>query len=201
MKGEKEILDSEEGRWFLENIQKLQGELAKELRVQLAVLDDQGEPVTESSAESTIARLLKKSSSGRELYNRAYVRAGDLITAHSDPVLIKVFDGLFSFWAPVATADGTIIGSAVGGGGPFVRGQADAESFEGQLTDFYQHSDLKEAGVEEEDVLNAVKGTPVFEPEVVKRKLAELGRTIGILAEETELGLLFGRSAKKKAEK
>ena len=197
---EEEKLDSKESQWFLENIQKLQSGLAKELRIQLVVLDDQGEPVTEMSSESSITRLLKKSASGKKLYNQAYLRAGDLITAHSDPVLIKVFGSLFSFWAPVAAADGTIIGSVVGGGGPFICGQVKAESFEGQLTDFYQHSDLKQAGIKEEDVLNALKGTPVFEPEIVKRKLAEFGRTVGILTEETELGLFFGQSAEKKAE-
>ncbi len=199
MEKEKEKLDSKESQWFLENIQKLQNELAKELRIQLVVLDDQGEPVTEVSSESSIARLLKKSASGKKLYNQAYLRAENLITAHSDPVLIKVFGSLFSFWAPVATADGTIIGSVVGGGGPFICGQVKAESFEGQLTDFYQHSDLKQAGIKEEDVLNALKGTPVFEPEIVKRKLAEFGRTVGILTEETELGSFFGQSAEKKA--
>jgi hypothetical protein len=197
MKLEKEVLNSEECQWFLENIQKLQDELAKELRISLTVLDDQGDPVSKASAESTLTRLLKKSSAGKELYNRAYNQASDLITAHSDPVLLKVFDGLYSFWAPVATTDGTIIGSIVGGGGPFIHGEARPESFEEELADFYQNSGLKQAEVAEEDIKAAAKGTPVFEPEVVKRKLAELGRTIGILAEKTELGLAFGQTKRK----
>ncbi len=185
----------EERKWFLQSVEGLQEKLAKELRLHIVVLDDKGNPVTESSQQSTIFRLVRKSPKGKELYNQSFSQAADLITAHSDAVLIKVFDGLASFWAPVATAKGRIIGSVVGGGGPFTAGKVDPEEFEEKISDFYKDSGLESAGTSEEDLLNAVKGTPVFLPEVVKRKISEFGRTIGILAEETPLGTLFNLSS------
>jgi len=189
--------DSEETQWFLKNVQELQDKLAKELRAQIVVLDDKGEPVTDSSQESTMARLIKKSSQGRELFNKAYAQAADLITAHSDAVLMKIFDGVVSFWAPVATAKGKIIGSVVGGGGPFTASKVDPEDFEEKLNKFHKDIDLERVGVTAEDLLNAVKGTPVFLPDAVKRKITEFGRTVGILAEETAFGKVFHLSPQK----
>lgn len=188
---------SEEAKWFLEKVQEQQEQLAKELRIQIAVLDDQGEPVTESNQQSTIIRLIRKSPKGKDLSNQAYAQAGDLVTANSDAVLIKIFDGLVSFWAPVATAEGKIIGSVVGGGGPFMAQKIDPENFKEKLSKFYQDADFKNAGVPEEDLFNAVKGTPVFTPDVAQRKITEFGRTVGILAEETEFGQVFSLSLKK----
>lgn len=190
---------SEEAQWFLDNIQKMQEGLAKELRLQLVIMDDKGNLITEPSHFSTVARLIKKSQKGRELYNQAFDRAENLITAHSDPVLIKVFDGLASFWAPVATAKGKIIGSVVGGGGPFVKDKVDPEDFESKLEEVYNDLGLKEEGVSKEDLLSAIKTTPAFSPDVLERKLAELGRTVGILAEETDFGRFFHLTPKKAA--
>ena len=188
---------SEEAKWFLEKIQERQEQLAKELRIQIVVLNDQGEPVTESSQQSTIIRLIRKSPKGKELCNQSYAQAGDLVIANSDSLSIKIFDGLISFWAPVATAEGRIIGSVVGGGGPFAVKKADPEDFEEKLSKFYQDADLKSTGVSEEDLRNAVQGTPVFAPDSVQRKITEFGRTIGILSEETEFGKFFNLSPKK----
>lgn len=199
MLSQEDAQTAEERKWFLENVEALQNKLAKELRVHLVVLDDKGKPVTEPSQQSTIFRLVRKSPKGKELYNQAFSQAPDLITAHSEAVLIKVFDGFASFWAPVATAKGKIIGSVVGGGGPFTASKVDPEEFEEKMEDFYKDLDLESAGVSEEDLLNAVKGTPVFLPEVVKRKISEFGRTVGILAEETALGKLFNLSSPAKA--
>ena len=182
---------AEEKDWFLKKIEELQDKLAKELRLHLVVLDDKGNPVTEPSQQSTIFRIVRKSPKGKELYNQSFEQAANLITAHSDAVLMKVFDGLASFWAPVATAKGEIIGSVVGGGGPFTARKVDPEEFEDRIADFYKDLGLESLGVPEEDLQNALKTTPVFLPEVVKRKISEFGRTIGILAEETALGQLF----------
>lgn len=179
---------SEEAQWFLRNLQKLQDDFAESVGAQIVTTDKEGNLVTKMSGAQRACQLIMAVEEGKKKCGEAYKTALSLVKTMKDPVFMDCYAGYASLWVPIKVK-GEIVGSITGCGGRYDRGESKEELRE----KFSRLAD--ELGIEnKEDFLKAAVDEikPVTEEEMRKRA-ERLAKLVGILAEETALGEIFGK--------
>jgi len=178
---------SEEVQWFLRNLQKLQDDFAESVGAQIVTTDKEGNLVTKMSGAQRVCKLIQATEMGKEKCGECYKTALSLVRTMKEPAFMACYAGYASLWVPIKVK-GEIVGSITGCGGRYDRGESKEELKEkfSKLAD-----DL--GIVDKEDFLKAAVDeiNPVTEEEM-KKRAERLAKLVGILAEETALGEVFG---------
>lgn len=179
---------SEEASWFLRNLQKLQDDFAESIGAQIVTTDGQGNLVTKMSGQQRVCQIIQKTEKGKTGCQAAYQQALSLVKSMKEPAFMDCHAGLASLWVPIKIKD-RIVGSITGCGGRYDRGESEEEL----KKKFAAKAD--ELGIMEEDreeYLQAVTEVKVTTEEEMKKRAERLSKLVGILAEETALGEVFG---------
>jgi len=178
---------SEETEWFLKNLQKLQDDFAESVGGQVVTTDKEGNLVTKMSGAQRVCQLIMATKEGKKKCGEAYKMALSLVRTMKEPAFMDCYVGFASLWVPIRVK-GEIVGSITGCGGRYNRGETREELRE-------KYSKLAdELGVKNKaDFLKAAidEIKPVTEEEM-KKRAERLSKLVGILAEETVLGEVFG---------
>ena len=178
---------SEETQWFLRNLQKIQDDFAESVGGQIVTTDREGDLVTKMSGQQRVCQIIQKTEKGKAGCQKAYHTALSLVRTMKEPAFMDCYAGYASLWVPIKV-NGEIVGSFTGCGGRYDRGESKKELRE----KFSKLAD--ELGVgDKEDFLKAAVDeiSPVAEEEM-KKRAERLSKLVGILAEETALGEVFG---------
>jgi ligand-binding sensor protein len=180
---------SEETEWFLRNLQKLQDDFAESVGGQIVTTDKEGNLVTKMSGAQRVCQLIMATEEGKKKCGEAYKMALSLVRTMKEPAFMDCYAGFASLWVPIRVK-GEIVGSITGCGGRYDRGETREELREkySKLADELRVKDKK-------DFLKAAidEIKPVIEEEM-KKRAERLSKLVGILAEETALGEIFGVS-------
>lgn len=179
---------SEEAEWFLRNLQKLQDDFAESVGGQIVTTDKEGNLVTKMSGAQRVCRLIMATEEGKKKCGEAYKMALSLVRTMKEPAFMDCYAGYASLWVPIR-ARGEIIGSITGCGGRYDRGEIQEELREkySKLADelgVKDKADFLKAAIDEIKIL-------ITEKEM-KKRAERLSKLVGILAEETALGEIFG---------
>jgi len=178
---------SEEAQWFLRNLQKLQDDFAESVGAQIVTTDKEGNLVTKMSGAQRVCQLIMTTEEGKKKCGDAYKMALGLVKTQKESAFMDCYAGYASLWVPIKI-NGEIVGSITGCGGRYDKGENKEEIRE----KFSKLAD--ELGIEDkEDFLKAAVDeiSPVTEGEM-KKRAERLSKLVGILAEETALGEVFG---------
>lgn len=178
---------SEEAKWFLRNLQKLQDDFAESVGGQIVTTDKEGNLVTKMSGAQRACQLIMATEQGKKKCEECYKTALSLVGSQKEAVFMDCYAGFASLWVPIKVK-GEIVGSITGCGGKYERGESKEELREkfSKLADeirIESEGDFLKAAVDEIQ--------PVTEEEMRKRA-ERLAKLVGILAEETSLSELFG---------
>jgi len=179
---------SEEAQWFLRNLQKLQDDFAESVGAQIVTTDKNGDLVTKMSGQMKVCSdYIQKTEKGGKACTDTYKTALGLVKAMKDPAFMDCFAGYASLWVPIKI-NGEIVGSITGCGGRFDRGE-NREELEKKFTKL-----ANDLGTEanEEYLKEAIDKVKVVTEEEMKKRAVRLAKLVGILAEETALGEVFG---------
>lgn len=183
---EKEL--SNEGKWFLKNLQKIQDNFAEDIGAQIVTTDKEGNLVTEMSGQQEVCQIIQKTEKGKQGCQEAYQTALSLVKTMKEPAFMDCHAGLASLWIPIKVK-GEIVGSVTGCGGRYDRGESEEE-----LKKKFR-AKAEELGIGEEDMdkyLEAVAKVKVTTEEEMKKRADRLSKLVGVLAEETALKEVFG---------
>jgi ligand-binding sensor protein len=178
---------SEEAEWFLRSLQRLQDDFAESVGGQIVTTDKEGNLITKMSGAQRVCQIIMATEEGKKKCGEAYKCALSLVRTQKAPVFMDCYAGFSSLWVPIIVK-GEIVGSITGCGGRYDRGETREELIEkySKLADELRIKDKK-------DFLKAAidEIKPVTEEEM-KKRAQRLSKLVGILAEETDLGEVFG---------
>lgn len=177
---------SEEAKWFLRNLQKLQDDFAESVGAQIVTTDKEGNLLTKMSGAQRVCKLIMDTEQGKKKCEEAYKMALSLVKTQKEAAFMDCYAGYASLWVPIKVG-GEIVGSITGCGGKYERGET-----KGELGEKFVKLASELGIADKEDFLKAAVDEiePVTEEEMKKR--AEwLAKLVGILAEETALREVF----------
>ena len=117
---------SEEAKWFLRNLQKLQDDFAENIGAQIVTTDGEGNLITKMSGQQRVCQIIQKTEKGKEGCQKAYHTALSLVKTMKEPAFMDCHAGLASLWIPIKIKD-KIVGSITGCGGRYDRGESEEE--------------------------------------------------------------------------
>lgn len=179
---------SEEAKWFLRNLQKLQDDFAENIGAQIVTTDIEGNLITKMSGQQRVCQIIQKTEKGKTACQKAYRTALSLVKTMKEPAFMDCHAGLASLWVPIKVR-GEIVGSITGCGGRYDRGESE-EELKKKFT-----AKAEELGIKEEDMdeyLEAAGEVKVITEEEMRKRAERLAKLVGILAEETALREAFG---------
>ena len=178
---------SKEAQWFLRNLQKIQDDFADSVGGQIVTTNKKGELVTKMSGQRRVCGLIMATKDGKKRCEEAYKTALSLVKKQKKPIFMDCHAGYASLWVPIKI-NGKIVGSITGCGGRYERGESRAD-LEKKFTENAEDIGIKD----KKDFLKAAidEISPVTE-EQMRRRANRLSKLVGILAEETALGEVFG---------
>lgn len=179
---------SEEARWFLRNLQKLQDDFAESVGGQIVTTDKEGDLVTKMSGAQRVCKLIMTTEEGKKKCGECYKMALSLVKTQKEPAFMDCYAGYASLWVPIKVK-GEITGSITGCGGRYDRGE-NKEELRKKYTKLADELGVKNR----EDFLKAAVDeikNPITETEM-KKRAERLSKLVGILAEETALSEVFG---------
>ena len=177
---------SEEAKWFLKNLQRLQNDFAEAVGGQIVTTDKEGNLITEMSGQRRVCKLIQATEAGKEECQAAFKKALSLVKEQKEPLFMDCHAGFASLWVPI-TVDGEVVGSITGCGGRYERGESD-EALKEKFSAF-----AEKLGIDDkEDFIKAAVDEiePVSEEEM-KKRATRLSKLVSILAQETALKEVF----------
>ncbi len=181
---------SEEGRWFLNNLQETQNNLAKKIKANIVIINRRGSLVTAASSFSDFCHLLEENlPAGKDCFSPAQY-ALDLMSRKKEAVFANDYDNLASFWILLKNREGKVIGAIAGCGGWYNYGGTVAQKEKG-LKNFYQQLSLDEKKCSFNEFSAMVKKIPVITKDKLRGEVFRLAKLIEVLIEETDLKQAF----------
>jgi len=180
---------SEEAKWFLRNLQKLQDDFAESIGAQIVTTDKNGELVTEMSGQMKVcSNFIQKTKDGKKGCEDTFKTALGLVKTMKEPAFMDCFAGYASLWVPIKI-NGEIVGSITGCGGKFNRGET-KEELKGKFSKLAEKLGIN---IDGNYLKAAVDDVKVVTEEEMKKRAERLAKLVGILAEETALKEVFVR--------
>jgi|SRR6056297_98469 len=177
---------SEEGKWFLKNLQKLQNDFAEAVGGQIVTTDKEGNLITSMSGQRRVCKLIQETEKGKKGCQAAFKKALSLVKEQKEALFMDCYAGFASLWVPIKI-NGEVVGSITGCGGRYEKGE-DKEDLREKFSDLGD-----ELGIEDkEDFVKAAidEIQPVTEKEM-KKRATRLSKLVSILAQETALKEVF----------
>ena len=174
-------LSSKEGQWFLKKLTTTQKEIASSLGAKIAVVDAQGQLVTDPSYSTDgLDKLIfsDKADFGFDIKN--------LFETQEDSYFQEKEGLLVSFWIPIKK-DGQIVGAVVGAGSVYDF----ADSGQKLKQHFLTIHDEKGLEIEEDKFLQKVDLAPKVSKLDIIKKGGELAELTSNLIKETDLKKAF----------
>lgn len=182
---------SEEGAWFLENLQRLQDNFADAVGAQIVTTDSEGKLITEMSGKQRACGIIQKTEKGKKMCTDCYKTALGLVKDQEEAVFMDCPAGFASLWVPIRTSEGKIVGAITGCGGRYDRGESKEELKE-RYNKLADDLELTEEVHSREDFLKAaVDEVKEITEEEMEKRAKRLAKLVGILAEETALKEAF----------
>jgi len=178
---------SEEAKWFIQNLQKLQDDFAEAVGGQIVTTDKEGNLVTKMSGAQRVCQLIMATEKGKEECGDAYKMALSLVKTMKEPAFMDCYAGYASLWVPIEI-NGEIVGSITGCGGKYDRGEG-AEELRAKFSKLADDLKIQD----KEDFLKAAVDEirPVTEKEM-RDRATKLAKLVVTLAEEDVLKEVFG---------
>ncbi len=177
---------SEEAKWFLQNLQKLQDDFAESVGGQIVTTDKEGNLITKMSGAQRVCKLIMETEKGKAKCGEAYKTALSLVKTMKEPAFMDCHAGYASLWVPIKINE-KIVGSITGCGGRYEKGESKEELREkfSKLADELGISD-------KEDFLKAAVDEirPITKEEMQDRAI-KLAKLVVTLAEEKVLQEVF----------
>lgn len=187
---EKEKL-SEEGKWFLKNLQRIQDNFAEAVGAQIVTTDKRGQLITEMSGQQRACEIIQKTEKGKKMCTDCYKTALSLVKDKEESVFMDCPAGFASLWVPIKTGEEQIVGSITGCGGRYDRGE-EREELEERFNDLADELGLSDDIHPRQDFLKAaVEEVKVITEEEMRKRAERLAELVGILTEETALKEAF----------
>ncbi len=177
---------SEEAKWFLQNLQKLQDDFAQSVGGQIVTTDREGNLLTKMSGAQRVCQLIMATEEGKKKCSEAYKTALSLVKTMQEPAFMDCHAGYASLWVPIKI-NGEIVGSITGCGGRYDKGE-NKEELQKKFSKLAD--DLKIQN--KEDFLKAAVDEirPIGEEEMKDRAI-KLAKLVVTLAEEDVLKEVF----------
>ncbi len=182
---------SEEAKWFLNNIQKLQDDFAEAIGAQIVITDRDGGLLTKMSGQQRACQIIQKTKKGRENCTKCYKDTLASVRNLEKPNFLNCWSGIASLSVPIKTKDGRIVGGISGCGGRHDRGESREELRE-KFSKLADEIGITQEVHDREDFLKAaVDEIKVITIEEVRKRAERLAKLVAILAEETALKEAF----------
>lgn len=180
---------SGEAQWFLRNVQILQDDFVSDiLGAQIVMTDKEGNTITKMSGQQRACQIIQTTQKGKDKCTECYKSALRLVKTQKEPVFMNCYAGFASLWVPIVV-EGKIVGSITGCGGRYEKGET-REELRKKFTKLAD--DLGEIEDKEDFLKAAVDEVGVVSEEEMRQRAERLAKLIGVLAEETALGEVFG---------
>lgn len=180
---------SEAAQWFLDNLQRIQDDLAETIGVQVVIINLEGDFITQRSGGQRVYQLILETEEGGIRSRDTYKIGISLVRNKKEQVFVDDFAGFACVFVPIIM-EGKLIGSIVGCGGRQERG----ESKEKLRKKYSKLAD--ELGIRDrEDFLKAaIDEVETVDEEELKKRVEKLAKLVEILAEtaRTPLKEVFG---------
>ncbi len=177
---------SEEAKWFLRNLQKLQDDFAESVGAQIVTTDREGNLVTKMSGAQRVCQLIMGTPKGKEKCEECYKMALGLVKTQKEPAFMDCHAGYASLWVPIKVR-GEIVGSITGCGGRYDRGESETE-IKAKFAKLASELGISDSG---DFVAASVEEVNSVTEEEMKKRAERLAKLVGILAEETALREVF----------
>lgn len=178
---------SEEARWFLRSVQKIQDDFAEALGVVMGLFDKNGHEVTKMSGLTEACKMIRSTPKGLEGCNKEHQAAMTLFSAGKlkELYLSECWAGFIGLAVPIFVK-GKFVG-AVGGCGSLFKADISKDELREKYRKFAKEIEIKDV----DGFAQTVIGGKFLSKEEVRARMIRLKKLIEVLAEETALSEVF----------
>jgi len=181
---------SEEGKWFIDSLQKVQNNLAEKIKANIIIINKKGSLVTVASSFSNFCDLLKENLSTQKGYFSPEQYALDFMSKKQEAVFDNIYNNPAFFWVPLKNKEGKIMGAITGCGGWYNYGETAVQK-EKTLKDFYKQLNFSEEKCPLDKFLMTANKIPVIAKDELRKEAFQLAKLTEALIEETDLRQAF----------